>query len=69
MEYIGIAQAAFAASILYVSWLVLRSFIVKSPLDNLPGPPRASWISGAFILGSSFRRVEYALSHIHAQVT
>lgn len=27
-------------------WLVYRLVIVKSPLYNLPGPPRTSWIAG-----------------------
>ncbi|EJF63643.1 cytochrome P450 [Dichomitus squalens LYAD-421 SS1] len=39
-------QAALAAAVLYVSWLILKPFVVKSPLDNIPGPPRNSWLSG-----------------------
>ncbi|KAF9448714.1 cytochrome P450, partial [Macrolepiota fuliginosa MF-IS2] len=27
-------------------WRILRRFIVKSPLDNLPGPPSHSWLFG-----------------------
>ncbi|TBU57392.1 cytochrome P450 [Dichomitus squalens] len=39
-------QAALAVVVLYVSWLILKPFVIKSPLGNIPGPPRESWLSG-----------------------
>ncbi|KAI5118019.1 hypothetical protein M0805_003456 [Coniferiporia weirii] len=32
----------------YVLWRVIRPFVVKSPLANIPGPPKASWWKGSF---------------------
>ena len=34
------------AVLLYIGWRVLRPYLSKSPLDNLPGPKSESWISG-----------------------
>ncbi|KAI0355211.1 cytochrome P450 [Trametes cingulata] len=37
-----VAGAAF----LYVLWQLFREFFVRSPLDNLPGPPTSSFLQG-----------------------
>ena len=42
----SLPQAALAGIILYISWLVLRPFVTRSPLDNLPGPPPESLLTG-----------------------
>ncbi|KAI0765001.1 cytochrome P450 [Fomes fomentarius] len=39
-------QVALVAAVLYVSWTILRPFVVKSPLDSIPGPPASSFITG-----------------------
>ncbi|KAI0717428.1 cytochrome P450 [Cerioporus squamosus] len=39
-------QAALAGVALLLSWVVLRPFLIRSSLDNLPGPPSGSWFSG-----------------------
>ncbi|KAI0701728.1 cytochrome P450 [Earliella scabrosa] len=41
-----LSELVFLAAALYFSWSILRPFIVKSPLDNLPGPPSPSVIGG-----------------------
>ncbi|KAI0628826.1 cytochrome P450 [Trametes polyzona] len=42
------------ALVLYVGWRLVRPAIVKSSLDNIPGPASESWISGN--LGRLFHR-------------
>ncbi|KAI0701721.1 cytochrome P450 [Earliella scabrosa] len=42
----ALAALLFLAAALYFSWSILRPFIVKSPLDKIPGPPSPSFISG-----------------------
>ncbi|KAH8115657.1 cytochrome P450 [Phellopilus nigrolimitatus] len=32
----------------YALWRVLKNFFVKTPLSNIPGPPKASWLKGNF---------------------
>ena len=36
--------------ILYFGWRFVRNYIVKSPLDKIPGPPPASIISGVYYM-------------------
>lgn len=45
-------QVALALSLLFVSVLFLRRFVVKSSLDNVPGPARTSWFSGRSFMPS-----------------
>ncbi|KAI0717432.1 cytochrome P450 [Cerioporus squamosus] len=42
----SLPQAALAGIALYVSWIILRPFLTRSSLDNLPGPPSESWYFG-----------------------
>ena len=42
----SVPQTALAVAVLYVSWIIIKPFAIKSPLDNIPGPPRDSWING-----------------------
>ncbi|GJE97651.1 cytochrome P450 [Phanerochaete sordida] len=37
---------ALLAAVCWVMWKVFREYIVRSPLDNIPGPPRGSFWSG-----------------------
>jgi hypothetical protein len=30
----------------WVFWRGLRRWLTKNPLDNIPGPPKASWLAG-----------------------
>ena len=30
----------------YLLWKILRAYVVRSPLDNLPGPPPKSLLTG-----------------------
>ena len=40
-------QAALTAlAVAATAWLVLRPFFARSPLDNLPGPDRLSFLTG-----------------------
>ena len=47
MENVTVLQAVVAAVVGYVSWYFLQPYVVKSSLDNIPGPPRRSWFTGA----------------------
>ncbi|KAH8114788.1 cytochrome P450 [Phellopilus nigrolimitatus] len=52
---LSIAQA-FAISLLsFALWRVLRPFVVRTPLSNIPGPPSISWWKGNF--GQLFDRL------------
>lgn len=42
----SITQLAGYAFVLYVGWRLLRPFISKSPLDNIPGVANDSFLSG-----------------------
>ncbi|KAM5537055.1 hypothetical protein V8D89_009201 [Ganoderma adspersum] len=46
MEGVTVLQAVVAAVVGYVSWFFLQPYVVKSSLDNIPGPPRQSWFTG-----------------------
>ena len=35
---------------LWVLWKYFRQIVVKSPLDNIPGPPTGSLLYGKFVL-------------------
>jgi len=41
-SYVALLSAIFA----WVFWAVLKRFVVKHPLDNIPGPPSPSFIAG-----------------------
>ncbi|KAH9890481.1 hypothetical protein C8Q73DRAFT_792930 [Cubamyces lactineus] len=43
---LNITQFFACLAALYVGWRTLRSFLAKSPLDNIPGPESESFISG-----------------------
>ncbi|RPD79156.1 cytochrome P450 [Lentinus tigrinus ALCF2SS1-7] len=42
----SLPQAVLLAVLLYVSWFIVKPYVVRSPLDKLPGPPRLSAYSG-----------------------
>ncbi|TFK93403.1 cytochrome P450 [Polyporus arcularius HHB13444] len=42
----SLPQAALAIVALSLSWVILRPFLTRSSLDNLPGPPPESWFNG-----------------------
>ncbi|PIL27477.1 cytochrome P450 [Ganoderma sinense ZZ0214-1] len=46
MEGVSVLQVAVATVIGYISWYLLKPCVVRSPLDNVPGPPRQSWLYG-----------------------
>lgn len=46
MLSLSITFLAVCATAGWFLWKVLRNFILKSPLDNIPGPPSDSWWSG-----------------------
>ena len=41
-----ILPTVVAGAISWFVWLALRNFVVRSPLDKIPGPKSASWIKG-----------------------
>lgn len=49
---ITLPQVALALSVLFVSVLFLRRFVIRSSLDNIPGPARTSWFSGTSFMPS-----------------
>ncbi|KAI0723656.1 cytochrome P450 [Fomitopsis betulina] len=40
----------------FVVFSVLKNYVVPSPLDNIPGPPRGHWVSESGNLGQLFHR-------------
>lgn len=34
----------------FVVFSVLKNYVVPSPLDNIPGPPRGHWVSGECLI-------------------
>lgn len=42
--YVPVALAASALSL----WLIFKRYLIKSPLDNLPGPPPTSFLFGKY---------------------
>ncbi|TEB29745.1 cytochrome P450 [Coprinellus micaceus] len=41
-------QVALITASSWVFWRGLRRWLTKNPLDNIPGPPKASWLAGHF---------------------
>lgn len=33
----------------WILWITIRNFVVRSPLDSIPGPEPASWFKGDFL--------------------
>ncbi|KAI0086773.1 cytochrome P450 [Irpex rosettiformis] len=50
---VSVAQASFGAVFVWVLWKVFKHYILPSPLDSIPGPPRQSFLLGnmAIFLG------------------
>ncbi|TDL24467.1 cytochrome P450 [Rickenella mellea] len=44
----NIAQTSFVLLCSYILWRLLRNFLVRSTLSNIPGPPKGSWWKGNF---------------------
>ena len=44
-----VTQTAFSAIAIYFAWALLRTFIVKKPFHNIPGPSSGGWLVGASI--------------------
>ena len=36
----------FTLAIAWVVWRLIRNFVMRSPLDNIPGPRSESWLKG-----------------------
>ena len=43
---LSIPQFLGCLAALYVGWRILHSFLLRSPLHNIPGPTSDSFISG-----------------------
>ncbi|KAL4242915.1 cytochrome P450 family protein [Abortiporus biennis] len=41
-----IVQATLACGTLWVLWKLFRNYVLRSPLDNIPGPKSSSWLTG-----------------------
>nr|VWP02043.1 DNA repair protein Rad7 [Ganoderma boninense] len=39
-----LAVASFV--LVYILWRVFRNYFIRSPFDNIPGPPSSSWLAG-----------------------
>ncbi|KAI0336162.1 cytochrome P450 [Cubamyces sp. BRFM 1775] len=46
LDNMTLPQAVLAALSLYVAWTFVRPFVVRTALDNIPGPPSASFYTG-----------------------
>ncbi|KAI0662508.1 cytochrome P450 [Cubamyces menziesii] len=46
LDNMTLPQAVLAALSLYVVWTLVRPFVVRTALDNIPGPPSASLLTG-----------------------
>lgn len=46
------ATLLLCAPLVWLAWKVLRLYLTRSPLDNVPGPPRASWLAGTLTITS-----------------
>ncbi|KAI0768611.1 cytochrome P450 [Trametes elegans] len=47
VESLTLPQAALAVVAVYIVWTFARRFVVKTTLDNIPGPPSNSFIFGS----------------------
>ncbi|KAH8109751.1 cytochrome P450 [Phellopilus nigrolimitatus] len=45
---LSLAQALLLSVCSYALWRVVRPFVIKTPLADIPGPPKASWWKGNF---------------------
>ena len=36
----------FTLAIAWIVWRLIRNFVMRSPLDNIPGPRSESWLKG-----------------------
>ncbi len=48
-----LAQAALICGTSWVLWKFVRQYVVKTALDNLPGPPSSSFLYGECYLPAS----------------
>ncbi|KAL1952219.1 hypothetical protein VTO73DRAFT_1368 [Trametes versicolor] len=46
IDTLTLPQAVLAIAGLYFAWTLVRPFVVKTALDNLPGPPSTSFLTG-----------------------
>ena len=46
----SVPQTVLVSLAVYLSWRLLRPFVVKTSLDNLPGPPSPSFVEGPWFL-------------------
>ncbi|KIJ63129.1 hypothetical protein HYDPIDRAFT_113701 [Hydnomerulius pinastri MD-312] len=46
MTFTTVLQGLFGAVVLSVSYLLWRIYLMRNPMDNIPGPPRQSWWLG-----------------------
>ncbi|KAI0631279.1 cytochrome P450 [Trametes polyzona] len=56
-----LVQSALICAVTYSLWRYFRQVFVKSPLDNIPGPPSPSWMTGN--LPQMFNRQGMAFYH------
>ena len=46
MIFLRLAQAAAICAVSWFLWKYFRQIVIKSPLDNIPGPPPGSFLYG-----------------------
>lgn len=49
MSLVPLSQAALICGFSWLLWKYFRQVFIKSPLDNIPGPPRESFLFGEII--------------------
>lgn len=45
----SLASIALLSFLGWAVWKLFREYLVSSPLDNIPGPERKSWLKGPTI--------------------
>lgn len=46
LSFIRVAAGAVLVGATYVILRILKNYVLRSPLDNIPGPPRGHWMKG-----------------------
>lgn len=64
MALLHFAEVAFICTLSWVLWKTLRNFVVKSSLDNIPGPPSTSMWKGVTVFTCSWSEYWISLGNL-----
>lgn len=54
LSVLRIAVLVLLVGAVYVVLRLLRNYVVRSPLDNIPGPPRGHWMTGEYQIAMDY---------------